>query len=88
MFGLLPIPFFFDEAALVIATGVLFLFHRERVREAWATTAQTGSGLALAEQDESLPTSVEDEHEPGVRIGPPPTGSPVEDGTHQHRDSE
>ena len=39
MFGLLPIPLFFDEAALLLATGILLVFHRHTVVDAWARTA-------------------------------------------------
>ena len=41
-FGLLPIPLFFDELALVAATGLMAVFHRRTVREVWRQTAETG----------------------------------------------
>jgi hypothetical protein len=42
VFGLMPIPLFFDEAALVVATGILLLFHRRTVADAWKATALKG----------------------------------------------
>jgi hypothetical protein len=38
-FGLLPIPLFFDELALIVATGLMLLFHRTAVVAAWRSTA-------------------------------------------------
>jgi hypothetical protein len=38
-FGLLPIPLFFDELALVIATILMFGFHRSAVARAWQITS-------------------------------------------------
>ena len=38
-FGLMPIPLFFDELALIIATAVMAVFHRSIVREVWRDTA-------------------------------------------------
>jgi hypothetical protein len=34
-FGLLPLPGPLDELALLVAGGVLFVFHRGRLRAAW-----------------------------------------------------
>jgi len=34
-FGVLPVPGPFDEAVLVIVGGILWLFYRDRLREAW-----------------------------------------------------
>ena len=34
--GLLPIPGPFDEAILLIVAGILFVFYRQQLREAWA----------------------------------------------------
>ena len=38
-FGVLPIPGPFDEAVLLIVGGVLWIFYRERLREAWSQAA-------------------------------------------------
>ena len=38
--GLLPVPGPFDEAVLLIAAGLLFLFYREPMRQAWRDSAQ------------------------------------------------
>jgi len=38
VFGLLPIPLFFDEAALIIATVLLLVSHRQTVLQAWNQT--------------------------------------------------
>lgn len=38
-FGLLPIPLFFDELALVVATAVMAALHQGTVREVWRATA-------------------------------------------------
>lgn len=35
VFGAAPVPFFFDEIALVIATALMLIFHRQRVVDAW-----------------------------------------------------
>ncbi len=35
LFGLLPIPGPFDEAVLLIATPLLYVFGRQPMREAW-----------------------------------------------------
>ena len=45
--GAAPIPGPFDEAALLLAGALLWMFHRDRLREAWA--------LAAAAQDLSQP---------------------------------
>ena len=34
-FGLLPIPGPFDEVVLVIIGGILWVFYRDRLKEAW-----------------------------------------------------
>ena len=34
--GLLPIPGPFDEAVLLIVALILFVFHREQLRQAWS----------------------------------------------------
>jgi hypothetical protein len=36
--GLLPIPGPFDEAVLLLVGGVLWLFYRDRLTEAWRQT--------------------------------------------------
>jgi len=41
--GLLPVPGPFDEAVLLIVAGILFVFYRHRLREAWK---QTGRHIA------------------------------------------
>jgi len=33
--GLLPVPGPFDEAVLLLVGGILWLFYREQLREAW-----------------------------------------------------
>jgi hypothetical protein len=33
--GLLPIPGPFDEAVLLVIAGILWVFHRDRLKEAW-----------------------------------------------------
>jgi hypothetical protein len=71
VFGLLPIPLFFDEVALLLATGMMFVYHRHRVARAWAITRR--SGEAVTEEGQRFPERVEDDDEPGGRIGPPPT---------------
>ncbi|TML89923.1 MAG: hypothetical protein E6G08_04595 [Actinobacteria bacterium] len=35
--GLLPVPGPFDEAVLLVAAGILFVFYRGPMREAWRT---------------------------------------------------
>ena len=35
--GLLPMPGPFDEAVLLVAAGILFVFYRGPMREAWRT---------------------------------------------------
>ena len=37
--GLLPVPGPFDEAVLLLVASVLFLFHREPLRDAWRSAA-------------------------------------------------
>jgi len=37
--GLLPVPGPVDEAVLVVVGAILFLFYRERLREAWKRAA-------------------------------------------------
>jgi hypothetical protein len=39
--GLLPIPGPFDEAILLLVALILFLFYRDRLREAWQEAAAT-----------------------------------------------
>jgi hypothetical protein len=38
--ALLPIPGPFDEAVLLLVAPLLWLFHREPLREAWRTAAR------------------------------------------------
>jgi hypothetical protein len=40
-FGVLPIPGPLDEVVLVLVAGVLWLFYRDRLRDAWAQTGDT-----------------------------------------------
>jgi hypothetical protein len=42
-FGLLPIPGPLDEAALLVVGAVLWLFHRERLNEAWRRAGYSAS---------------------------------------------
>jgi hypothetical protein len=35
VFGLLPVPGPFDEAVLLLVGGLLWIFYRDRMREAW-----------------------------------------------------
>jgi hypothetical protein len=37
--GLLPVPGPFDEAVLVVAAALLFVFYRDVLREAWRVSA-------------------------------------------------
>jgi hypothetical protein len=37
-FGVLPIPGPLDELVLALVAGVLWLFYRDRLRDAWART--------------------------------------------------
>ena len=37
--GVAPIPGPFDEAALLLVGALLWVFHRDRLREAWARAA-------------------------------------------------
>jgi hypothetical protein len=46
VFGLLPIPLFLDELALIVATGMLFAWHRRVVVEAWRRAAREVVPLA------------------------------------------
>ena len=39
VFGLLPLPGPLDEAAALLAAGLLALFYRERMRAAWRRAA-------------------------------------------------
>ena len=38
-FGALPIPGPIDEAVLILVGGVLWLFYRDQLREAWQQTS-------------------------------------------------
>jgi hypothetical protein len=40
-FGLLPIPGPFDEAVLVVNGVILWIFYRDRLREAWGRAGST-----------------------------------------------
>jgi hypothetical protein len=40
-FALLPIPGPIDEAVLLVVAPLLWLFHREPLREAWRAAART-----------------------------------------------
>jgi hypothetical protein len=39
VFGLMPIPLFFDELALIVATAAMYVLHRDRVIRAWRAAA-------------------------------------------------
>jgi hypothetical protein len=39
--GLLPVPGPFDELVLLLVAGVLWLFYRDRLTEAWARAGTT-----------------------------------------------
>jgi hypothetical protein len=39
-FGLLPVPGPFDEAVLVVNGVILWIFYRDRLREAWERAGQ------------------------------------------------
>jgi len=39
LFGLLPVPGPFDEAVLLLVAGLLWIFYRDRMREAWRGAA-------------------------------------------------
>jgi hypothetical protein len=39
-FGLLPLPGPFDEAVLVVNGVILWIFYRDRLREAWERAGQ------------------------------------------------
>jgi hypothetical protein len=43
VFGLMPIPLFFDELALLVATGLMFVNHRAAVVRAWRSTTAGAS---------------------------------------------
>jgi hypothetical protein len=70
VFGLLPIPLFFDELALVLATGIMLVFHRRRVMQAWVSTQESDS--AVTKERRGFSEGVEHKHEPGEGISPPP----------------
>jgi hypothetical protein len=42
-FGLLPLPGPLDEAVLLVVAGILWLFYRERLSEAWRRAAYSAS---------------------------------------------
>jgi hypothetical protein len=44
--GLLPVPGPFDEAVLLIVAGILFVFYRGRLRDAWKQTGRRFADLA------------------------------------------
>jgi hypothetical protein len=39
-FGVLPVPGPLDEIVVVLVAGVLWLFYRDRLRDAWARSAE------------------------------------------------
>ena len=39
--GLLPVPGPFDEGVLLFVGGILWLFYRDQLREAWQRSADT-----------------------------------------------
>jgi hypothetical protein len=41
--GLLPVPGPFDEAVLLLAALILFVFYRPQVRQAWRDAAAGGN---------------------------------------------
>jgi hypothetical protein len=41
-FALLPIPGPVDEAVLLLLAPILFVFHREKMREAWLSAGEPG----------------------------------------------
>jgi hypothetical protein len=45
VFGLLPLPGPLDEAAALLAAGLLAVFYRERMREAWRRAHRPTLGL-------------------------------------------
>ena len=44
--GLAPVPGPFDEAVLLLVSGVLWLFYRHQLREAWQHAENESSRLA------------------------------------------
>ena len=42
--ALLPIPGPFDEAVLLVVAGILFVFYRRELRQAWRDAADSGPG--------------------------------------------
>jgi hypothetical protein len=44
--GLLPVPGPFDEAVLLVAAAILFVFYPERMRDAWRRAASLHRGEA------------------------------------------
>jgi hypothetical protein len=42
--GLLPLPGPLDEAILLLAAGLLYVFHRSSLNEAWQQAGATGAG--------------------------------------------
>lgn len=44
--GLLPIPGPFDEALLLVLAPVLFVFHRQSMRDAWHAAGARGDDVA------------------------------------------
>ena len=42
-FGALPVPGPFDEAVLLVVGGILWLFYRDQVREAWRNAGTSRS---------------------------------------------
>jgi hypothetical protein len=51
VFGLLPIPLFFDELALILATAVMYVLHRERVVRAWRAAGRVSGAAAGVRAD-------------------------------------
>jgi hypothetical protein len=56
VFGLLPIPLFVDELTLVVASAILFVFHRRRVVQAWTSTRW--SEAELIDDDDQVPATL------------------------------
>lgn len=46
--GVAPIPGPFDEAVLLLVAGILWLFYRDRLRDAWRQAALPVAGGASA----------------------------------------
>jgi hypothetical protein len=44
--GLLPLPGPLDEAVLVVVGGILWVFYRDQLREAWRQAEPPGVALA------------------------------------------